>query len=277
MANLTERVFTPTEVNRLKEDIENVGRKSKLSYPVTICNIDGKTGKPRVSALELKPVSTKEFNHVLCPGTKKEFVFKGLLTTYEYFDPQSGETRRITFPDMDKLDTVDLLNFTADMIQFCEALRRLNTMGIMIDSRVVETKLPSTGVMLADKLLGEPGISSTVEMLLKESYVRYGSTAMNWNNYMKLHEDTRALVELKDKYWSSLNNQYEIACRKIAKKLAKSTGVSENVSLGSNGIIPTMVQDAHVAVSEVSDMTKYGQNGNKNPFEGLYESGSTIK
>lgn len=269
-----EKVWTPTEINKLKEDIETRAKKVNYQYPVVISNADGKTGRPVVSSYELTEVKTSAMEHHFGKGQPDEFIFKGILGTYEWFDPATKETKKIVLPKMPKLDVVDLYNFAADMTKFQEALRKLTVLQTMTDPRVASTGLPTVGVILADKIIGEPGLSSTVESLLRESFVRFGSPSTTINNYLREHETSRAVVELKDKYWSALSTQYEIACRELAKSV-KNNVVVDSINLQSNGINPVVVNDAHIAVSEVTDGNKFGlKNTQTSALGNMFDSGA---
>ena len=277
MTNGIERVFTPTEVNKLREDIETVGRKSKASYPVVISEADGKTGRPVVSAYKLNEISSREIKYHFGEGTKEEFIFRGILSTYEYFDPNVREMKKVIYPKMPKMDLIDLYNFTAEFLEFADAQRRLITMNTMTSEIIVNTGLPSVGVVLADKLLGEPGISSTVEMLLRENYIRMGISSVNVNTYLKEHENGRAVTELKDKYITSALGNFSFACREIAKVLKSKPVQTQSVNLGSNGINPSVVADANISVSAVTNMSKFNNNDIQDRFKGLFDSGATIR
>lgn len=262
-----EKIYTPSELNRFAKDAEEKVRNVKGGYPVHISPNDGRTGAPVVSILRLKKVGEdKIINHKFSAEVKemkdgKEvvknediFVFKARMATYEYIDPETGETRRIDLPDFPKVSLPELYNFSADMAATSEAFRKLTIMQTMANPQVVATGLPGTGIPLADRLSGTAGISYVVEGVLREEFKRKGYTG-SVNAYIDAHESQRVITELKDKYWTALVNQYVAACRTIGKAVGDVSKV-QMINLASTGVAPTVVAAPKINVTETSDMVK---------------------
>lgn len=243
--------FTASEINKLQRDIEKIAREAKWEYPVAMTTVAG-TGATTVVQLKevgqptvMKHASTKD-------DANAKFVFKAQLKTYEFIN-RNGETKKIRIPDMEGMTTAELYKLAADMITFTESLRKFVNMQTMANEEVIKACPEGVGVVLADKLLGLPGINALTELALKDAWSRSQSTQA-FTTFMQNHNADRAVVELKDKFIAASAEQYAEACRGIAANLEKFGNARVDRAIPTTGITATIVNDGSVSIAEVSSI-----------------------
>lgn len=254
--------YTPSQMNRVLKDIEEKGRDTKYVYPVTILPTDGRTGKPVVSTLEQTPVGEPKHIVYKSPeGAPIKFDFDIELQTYEFM--VRGEKHKCTLPKLGSMSAADFFKFAGDMMAFAEAMRTFIVIQTMCNPKVAQSGIDTVGVVLADKILGEPAVSTAVQQVLAENYSRSGSTK-TLNEYIKDHESDRVFVELKDKYIHASMNQISKACYGLSKVLS-SAEQAPVVTLESANVTPSVLVDAPLKVSELSD----AKGAKKQPWKGI--------
>lgn len=239
--------FTASEQNKLQKDIEKVARDAKWEYPVAMTLSQGVDA---TTLLEVKEVGNPEFmEHGKADG---KLHFKACVRNYEFVN-RNGETKRFRMPDAEGMTTEQLYSMTASMVKFTEILRKFVNVQTMTNRDVVSACPEGAGVVLADKLLGLPGINTTMEATLRNVWARSGST-QSFNAFMNDHSADRAVVELKDKFIAASSEQYAEACKGIAAALAKSGNTQVVAAPATTGVTPTIVAPVNASVNEITNI-----------------------
>lgn len=252
-----EKIYTPSELNKLAQEIDKKCRESKSAYPMKWVPNDGKTGQPVPVLLQMTPVGEPkviDYNYK-DEATGVEFIFKCKLQTYEWYDEKTKEMKRITMPVLGAMPLPESYSLTADMMEASDGQRKFTSLNTMCNALIQNSPLRTLSFLLADSLSEEPGISTLVESILAESHVKSGST-LSQNLYIKEYETSRVVAGMKEKYWSSLNNQYIGSCRTIAKILKENNIVESVTKLESTGIVPTILNEPNIAVNEIGSQSK---------------------
>lgn len=239
--------FTASEQNKLQKDIEKVARDAKWEYPVSMTLSQGADA---TTLLEVKEVGNPEYIEHGKPDGKLHF--KACIRNYEFIN-RNGETKRFRMPDAEGMTTEQLYSMASSIVKFTEILRKFINIQTMTNREVVAACPEGAGVVLADKLLGLPGINTTMEATLRNVWARSGST-VSFNAFMNDHSADRAVVELKDKFIAASAEQYAEACKGIANALAKNVNTQVTVTPATTGTTPTIVAPANASVNEITNI-----------------------
>lgn len=245
--------FAPSALNKFQKEMEKTVRESKLVYPVVITT--GKDGAITPSLVNLNEDERKVVKYEIEKG---DFKLNLTLKTYNYIDGK-GEQKSIQLPDLESLTTEDVYALGAKLFKFTEAYRQLINIFTMTAGEVAGAVGPtSAGLMMADRLLGLPGVSSPVENVLRNVWQKSGSP-QTLNEYIQQYASTKEMTEAKDKFINASLIQYAEACNDIAKNIRKAGPVLAETQIQSTGVQPTIVNEAGPQVSEISALKESQQ------------------
>ena len=264
--NNNQNRFSSTEFNRLQQEMERVARETKWEYPVAITQGENQEFIPTL--LDLREVGKPEvFEHgnvkrdnegklvsTHADGKLPQCYFRGEIRTYEFIN-RAGEVKRFKLPVMEGMSLSEMYKLAADIIQFAEVLRKFVNISTMTTKAVINACPNDVGLVLADKLLGLPGLTNSTEQILRSAWAKSGST-QNFNNFLKNHEQGKLMVELKDKFISNAAEQYAEACRGIASNLDNVANNTPAVSIATTNVPATVLNESPAAVREVSSITE---------------------
>lgn len=249
----TNNNFAPSALNKFQKEIEKIVRESNLQYPVVITT--GKDGAITPSLVNLNEDERKMVKYEIEKG---DFKLNVSLKTYNYID-NKGEKRTIQLPDVESLTTEDVYLLGAKLFKFAEAYRQLVNIFTMTVGEVAgAVGTANAGLMMADRLLGLPGVPSHVENVLRNIWQKSGSP-QTLNEFIQQYASTKEMTEAKDKFINASLTQYADACNEIAKNIRKAGPVLTETQIQSTGVQPTIVNEAGPQVSEISALKESQQ------------------
>ena len=252
-----KRVYTPSDFNSMTKDIEAKVEKPGYVYPVMIPSNAELSTNPTCSIIpDMKQVGNDTTIEIDLDGLK----MKATIATYEFINPDTGEKCRIELPKIEKCTAQKMYKVGKDFFRVVEPLRKYIVLQSMVHKDVQALGIINTGLSLADKLSGKPGLPVTVEQHIRLELYPNSDRTRTINQFIDDYMKDRTKTELKEKYLSALINEMMAACDSIYNALKDKEFIHNVVPLKSTGINPVVLKEPNTPITEISDYKEKKEN-----------------
>ncbi len=252
-----KRVYTPSDFNSMTKDIETKVEKPGYVYPVMIPSNAELSTNPTCSIIpDMKQVGNDTVIDIDLDGLK----MKATIATYEFINPDTGEKCRIELPKIEKCTAQKMYKVGKDFFRVVEPLRKYIVLQSMVHKDVQALGIINTGLSLADKLSGKPGLPVTVEQHIRLELYPNSDRTRTINQFIDDYMKDRTKTELKEKYLSALINEMMAACDSIYNALKDKEFIQNAVPLKSTGINPVVLKEPNTPITEISDYKEKKEN-----------------
>lgn len=236
---------------RLARDLEVLANKYDMDYPLVFSN-----GVP--SMMELEPKENKVVSTNLT-GTDKdqtpvECLVNVTLGKYEW--EEKGKKKSCVLPVVPFLNIEDTLKLCLKMIQVGEAFRKMLMIQVMTRPEITKLNLPGTGLILADQIVNNEGISADVDAIIKAAY---RSESSNINTLMQAYDKDKFEMKLKDNLLGSIEVNMTKFVEKLVEILKKNVSIEE-ASLKPTGVAPVI---SKVEAESINPIVSVGVEDNR--------------